>query len=149
VEERGAALLAEMEQGFAAIQTCGPVSVFIALGHAPGDLSSLMTSGGGTFLDQLVARAGGSNIFSDVQTSWPKISQETLIRRTPALILDFQTAPVDDARRAVLLADWERLGFSAGQIRILTEDYLLKLGSRAVQTAARIAGAICGPEAKE
>jgi iron complex transport system substrate-binding protein len=145
VEERGRTLLGEMESGFAAIPSCGPVPVFIALGHAPGDLSGLMTSGPGTFLDGLVGKAGGSNIFADVQTSWPKISQESLIRRNPALILDFQTGPVDEVRRAAWIADWARLGFQAGQIRILAEDYLLKPGPRAAQSAARIAEAICGP----
>ena len=144
VEERGKALLAEMENGFAAIPACGSVPVFIALSHAPGDLSGLMTSGPDTFLSQIVARAGGRNIFADVQTSWPKISQESLIRRKPAIILDFQPGPVDEARRAALLSDWARLGFSAGQIRILTEAYLLKPGPRAAQSAALIAQAICG-----
>jgi iron complex transport system substrate-binding protein len=143
VEERGRALLAEMENGFAAIATCGAVPVFIALSHAPGDLSGLMTSGPDTFLAQIVARAGGSNIFADVQASWPKISQESLIRRKPAIILDFQPGPVDEARRAALVADWEHLGFPAGQVRILTEAYLLKPGPRAAQSATLIAAAIC------
>ena len=43
-----------------------------------------------------------------------------------------------------LVADWEKLGFRAGQVRILTEDYLLKPGPRAAQSAARIAAAISG-----
>ncbi len=144
VEENGRDLLAQMEKDFAAIPACGPAPVFLALGHAPGDLSGLMTSGSGTFLAEIVAKAGGSNIFSDVSVLWPKISQETLIRRNPLMLLDFQPGPADDARRAALVADWEKLGFQAGQVRILTEDYLLKPGPRAAQSAARIAAAICG-----
>lgn len=142
--EKGKALLAEMEKGFAAIPSCGPVSVFIALGHAPGDLSGLMTAGPGTFLSEIVAQAGGSNVFADVDILWPKISQETLIRRKPAIVLDFQSTATDETRRVALVADWERLGFEAGQIRILTEDYLLKPGPRAARATARIAEAI-GP----
>ena len=145
-EEQGQALLAEMESGFAAIPSCGPVPVFIALGHAPGDLSGLMTSGPGTFLSQITGLAGGSNIFADVDVLWPKISQETLIRRKPEVILDFQAGPVDEVRRAALVADWERLGFQEEQIRLLEEEYLLKPGPRAAQSAARIAEAICGQE---
>ena len=141
-EESGRELLAGMEAGFAAIPAGAPTPVFIALGHAPGDLSGLMTAGPGTFLDQIVAKAGGSNIFSDVDLLWPKISQEALVRRQPALILDFQNGPADDARRAALVADWERLGFQAARVRILAEDYLLKPGPRAPQSAARIAAAI-------
>ena len=143
VEDQGRELAARLESDFGAIRVCGPAPVFIALGHAPGDLSGLMTSGPGTFLSEIVARAGGRNVFADVNALWPKVSQETLIRRQPAVILDFQAAPADAARRAALLADWEKLGFGAGQVRILEEDYLLKPGPRAAQAAARIADAIC------
>ena len=142
-EEQGQAVLEKMEKAFERIPSCGPVSVFIALGHAPGDLSGLMTSGPGTFIDELVFKAGGSNIFSDVHILWPKISQESLIRRQPSLLLDFQPSPVDELRRAALVADWERLGFQAARVRLLTEDFLLKPGPRAAQSAACIAQAIC------
>jgi len=145
VAERGEDLLAGMDGAFAAIPAGGPMPVFLALGHAPGDLSGLMTSGAGTFLSEIVAKAGGSNIFSDVDILWPKISQESLIRRNPMLILDFQTTRMDESRRAALIADWERLGFRSGQVRILEEDYLLKPGPRVAQSAVRIAGAIRSP----
>lgn len=142
---QGQELLAGMDAGFAAIPRCGPVPVFIALGHAPGDLSGLMTSGPGTFLDQIVAKAGGSNLFADVNVLWPKISLEALIRRKPQIVLDFQTLAADEIRRTALFADWLRLGFGTNQVRILEEEYLLKPGPRAAQSAARIAAALCGP----
>ena len=144
VPARGRDLLEKMDADFAALPVREPATVFIALGHVPGDLSGLMTSGPGTFLSEIVAQAGGSNVFADVQILWPKISQETLIRRKPALILDFQSVAADETRRAALVADWERLGFEAGQVRILEEDYLLKPGPRAPQAAPRLAEAICG-----
>ena len=144
VEEGGRKLLEKMEADFAAIPSRKPISVFIALGHAPGDLSGLMTSGPGTFLSEIVAIAGGSNVFGDVQILWPKISQETLIRRQPAVLLDFQSAAADGPRRAALAADWEKLGFRADQVRILEEDSLLRPGPRAARSAARIAAAIGG-----
>ena len=144
VEEEGRHVLEKMEQEFADIPVCGPVSVFIALGHAPGDLSGLMTSGPGTFLDELVSKTGGSNCFSDVNTLWPKISQESLIRRQPALLLDFQPGPMEEARRAALVDDWVKLGFRVDQVRLLTEDFLLKPGPRATQSVRCLAHAICG-----
>ncbi len=144
VEDRGRKLLADMDAAFAAIPVSGTTPVFLALGHVPGDFSGLMTSGPGTFLSEIVEKAGGSNVFADVKALWPKISQETLIRRAPAVILDFQTAPADAARRAALTADWEKLGFEPGQVRILEEDYLLKPGPRAARSAARMAAALAG-----
>ena len=137
--ERGRELLARMDADFAALPAREPVPVFIALGHVPGDFSGLMTAGPGTFLSELVALAGGSNVFADVATLWPKVSQESLVRRQPALVLDFQSAPADAARRAALVADWEKRGFRAAQVRTLDEDFLLKPGPRAAQAAARIA----------
>jgi len=142
VAERGRDLLEQMDAAFAALPVREPATVFIALGHVPGDLSGLMTSGPGTFLSEIVAQAGGSNVFADVDLLWPKISQETLIRRKPAVLLDFQSVAADEIRRAALAADWEKLGFRADQVRVLDEDYLLKPGPRAAQSAARIAAAI-------
>ena len=144
VPERGRELLERMAADFAALPAREPVSVFIALGHAPGDFAGLMTAGPGTFLSEIAARAGGSNVFADVATLWPKVSQEALVRRQPALVLDFQSAPADAVRRAALVADWEKRGFRAEQVRILDEDFLLKPGPRAAQAAARIAAAIGG-----
>ena len=142
VPARGRELLERLDADFAALPARAPVSVFIALGHAPGDFSGLMTAGPGTFLSELVALAGGSNVFADVAVLWPKVSQESLVRRQPALVLDVQSAPADAARRAALVADWEKRGFRAGQVRIVDEDFLLKPGPRAAQAAARIAAAI-------
>lgn len=144
VPDRGRELLEQMEADFAELPAREPISVFIALGHAPGDLAGLMTAGPGTFLSEIVALAGGRNVFADVATLWPKISQESLVRRQPALVLDVQSVPADDARRAALAADWEKLGFRADQVRIVDEDVLLKPGPRAAQAAARVAAALDG-----
>ena len=100
--ERGQELLEQMDADFAALPAREPVTVFIALGHAPGDLSGLMTSGPGTFLSEIVAQAGGSNVFADVAILWPTVSLETLIRRKPAVILDFQSVAADETRRVAL-----------------------------------------------
>ncbi len=139
---RGRDLLERMEADFAALPAREPVSVFIALGHVPGDFSGLMTAGPGTFLSEIAALAGGNNVFADVDVLWPKVSQESLVRRQPALILDFQSVPADAARRGTLVADWEKRGFRADQVRILDEDFLLRPGPRAAQAAARVARAL-------
>ena len=144
VPARGRDLLEKMDADFAALPVREPATVFIALGHAPGDLAGLMTAGPGTFLSEIVAQAGGSNVFADVQILWPTVSLETLVRRKPALILDFQSVAADETRRAALIADWTQLGFRTDQVRILDEDFLLKPGPRAARSAARIAAAISG-----
>lgn len=142
VESAGQNLLGEIETRLAAIASNRSIPVFIALAHAPGDLSALMTTASGTFLHELVEIAGGENIFADTPGLWPRISRESLIRRTPALILDIQTEPMDDARRQALLRDWQRQGFSGDQIRFVEGSALLRPGPRAIQAASRLAEAL-------
>ena len=141
-EKEGKALWTEMEREFAALERREPVSVFIALGHAPGDFSGLMTTGAGTFLDDIVARAGGSNAFFDLQAAWPKVSLEALVRRHTALVLDIQSVAGDEARRIALVADWGRFGFAPDQIRVLEEESVLRPGPRAARAAQIVSQAI-------
>lgn len=142
VDDNGRALLAGMDAGFAALAPQEIRPVFIALGHTPGDLSGLITSGRGTFLDDILTRAGGSNIFADLAQPWPRVSREALLQRAPDLVLDIQAHPLDAPRRAALATDWQRLGFAPAQIRILEEPFLLRPGPRAHQAAARLAAAL-------
>jgi iron complex transport system substrate-binding protein len=43
----------------------------------------LMSVGPGTFIDELMTLAGGTNIFHDATTSWPVISSEAVIEKNP------------------------------------------------------------------
>jgi iron complex transport system substrate-binding protein len=43
----------------------------------------LMSVGPGTFIDELITLAGGTNIFNDATTSWPMVSSEAIIQKNP------------------------------------------------------------------
>lgn len=146
VGERGSALWEELMQRVEPPSFEEPVSVCVAIGHAPGDLSGLMTTGPGTFLDELISRAGGHNIFADVKVDWPRISQESLIRRAPAVLLDFQPFPVEAKQVAALASDWKKLGFRADQVRLLDEAVFLRPGPRALRSVSLLIEAIRGSE---
>jgi len=146
-EETGRRILREMDTGFASLPTCEPVPVFIALGHAPGDLSGLMTTGPGTFLHELVECAGGRNLFADARVLWPRISRESLVRRNPDLLLDIQALPLNPERRAALIADWTGLGFDPARVRIVEDDRLLRPGPQAPEAAARLSKILHSPPA--
>lgn len=47
----------------------------------------LITAGPGTFIDDLIAKAGGENIGRDAQTPWPKLNPESIVLRDPELII--------------------------------------------------------------
>ncbi|MBI2247974.1 MAG: ABC transporter substrate-binding protein [Armatimonadetes bacterium] len=46
----------------------------------------LITAGQGTFIDDLVRRAGGRNVFADLR-GWPQLSAEAVIQRNPEIIV--------------------------------------------------------------
>jgi iron complex transport system substrate-binding protein len=58
------------------------VSVFWELSISP-----LLTSGGNTFVNEAIKRAGGRNIFEDSTEMWPQVSIEQIILRSPDWIL--------------------------------------------------------------
>ncbi len=58
-----------------------------------------MTIGRGSFLSELVERAGGENLFADVSTSSGPVSIEAVSVRNPDLILTTAAGPASFARR--------------------------------------------------
>jgi ABC-type Fe3+-hydroxamate transport system substrate-binding protein len=58
-----------------------------------------MTIGRGSFLDELVQRAGGTNLFGDVTASAGTVSIEAVTARDPDLILTTAAGPSSFARR--------------------------------------------------
>ncbi len=59
-----------------------PPSVLYIVWHDPPQ-----TAGPGTFLDEIIEVAGGSNIFRDARSSWPQISMEEILRRNPDVVV--------------------------------------------------------------
>lgn len=126
------------------IRDCPPQTVFLSLGHTPGELTGIMTMGKGTFLHELLELAGGRNIFSDVGTSYPQISKEVLISRQPRIIIEIGGLPVE--KIDLLRQDWQKLSIleavAEDRIYFLTEDFLLIPGVRVGQTADLLARVI-------
>ena len=123
------------------------VSVFIAMSRSRGDLNQLFTMGGTSFVHELVALAGGDNIFADASQPYLEASKERVLARAPEVIIELQPgAMLDDEARARMRAEWKAMptlpAVQSGRIHILTEDYLLIPGPRIGQTARRLFEAI-------
>ena len=120
-----------------------PKKVFITLGHTPGDLTGLMTTTSGTFLNEIIEIAGGINIFADLQGLYPHISKEALLMRQPEIIIEIFPEGFSGENKEMLKKDWERLDIltavRTGNIHYLTEEYLLIPGIRIPQAAKKIA----------
>ena len=117
--------------------------VFLTLGHTPGDLTGLMTTGPNTFIHELVSLAGGENVFHDVFGMYPQISKESLIKRQPEVIIEAIPGGMTKEKLRILKKDWSQLpmlpAVKTGQIHFITEDFLLIPGTRIAQTVQRFA----------
>jgi iron complex transport system substrate-binding protein len=153
-EDKATALIQKMKDDLQVIkdriQNLPRKKVFLTLGHTPGDLTGLMTTGPGTFLHDLISAAGGENIFSDASGLYPQISKESLVKRQPEVIIEAIPGGIPEEKLNLLKKDWSQLAMlpavKSGNIHYLTEDFLLIPGVRIAQTIRRFAE-ILNPEA--
>lgn len=101
----------------------------------------LMTTGPDTFLGEIVARAGGANVFADVRGRYVQVSPETVLARDPEVIL---TAEREGGPRGA--ADFAaRPGWAAvdavaaGRVHLLDGDLVSRPGPRVVEALERTA----------
>jgi iron complex transport system substrate-binding protein len=126
--------------------------VYLCTAHKPADLGKLGTCSPEGFLGELLAIAGGENIFADVQGAWPQISKESLLKRAPDVIVELHPRGMgaDPSTFDRLRQDWQKLesipAVRRGEIHFLTEDFLLIPSVRAPRIARRLAQVI-HPEA--
>jgi iron complex transport system substrate-binding protein len=97
-----------------------------------GALRGIVAAGPGSYLDQMLAIAGGENVLSGAGTRYPNIAPETIIEARPDVVLD--AVHTEDAAAAV--RDWKVLGrvpaVSSGRVHILAETYYKSPGPRLV-----------------
>ena len=65
-----------------AAEAAAKPKVYHEVWHEP-----LMSAGPETFIDELMALAGGTNIFNDAETSWPTVSSESIIDKNPEVMI--------------------------------------------------------------
>jgi iron complex transport system substrate-binding protein len=97
------------------------------------DTAKPWTAGPGTFVDQLVNRAGGVNLGSSLEGAWVQVSQEELIIQDPDMIFlgdaAYGVTPEQVSRRA----GWENLqAVISGQIVSFDDDLVSRPGPRLV-----------------
>ncbi|MEV0259863.1 ABC transporter substrate-binding protein [Streptomyces sp. NPDC050617] len=87
VPERGKKLIAREQKGLdsvaARLKGVEPVSVFV---YDSGD-SSAFTAGGQGLGNDIIRRAGGRNVFADVEKSFADVSWERVIARKPDVVV--------------------------------------------------------------
>ncbi len=106
------------------------------------DKSPLMTAGAGSFIDDLIARAGGRNVAHDIQTAYPRIDPERVIAWNPEVILVAHGgAPGEAAKRLARQIGWSNVA-AVRQRRIIDDidpDLLFRPGPRLVEGVKQLA----------
>lgn len=134
VPEAGERLTAEWRAGLAPRPIPGHPKVLLSVGRAEGKLADVLVAGPGTFLDELLTRMGGVNVFADAKIRYPKVSLEEVVARAPDFILELSSDPVSPEAARKLAADWSRLGdlpaVRTGRIAVIGGDYTVIPGPR-------------------
>ena len=127
-----------------------PVEVMYVVQHEPP-----MTVGPGTFLDSVLAAAGGVGAFHDIRGNWPLVSMEEVVLRDPEFlvvpVVGYGTPPVPlespdpSAARLAQLPGWSAVpAVQAG--RVISVDASLfgrpgpRMGDAARYLASRLHG---------
>lgn len=108
--------------------------------------STLWTVGPGSFVQDLIERAGGENIAADAEMAWVQLSAETIIARDPEVIF-LADHPYGETKESVMArSGWEKISAVVnGRIVELTQeqgDMVSRPGPRVVDALELIAKAL-------
>lgn len=121
--------------------------VLLVFERQPGSLRELYVSGGSGFLHEMLAVAGGQNVFADVLRESVQPSQETLLTRAPDAILEVRAAGMlEQGEVARERGVWSALpGLPAvrnQRVHLLSGGYLLVPGPRLADATEAFARAL-------
>lgn len=106
----------------------------------------LMSAGPGTYIDEIIALAGGENIFNDATESWPPVSSEAIITKNPDVMLfpdTYMGAGYYDLDDVSERTGWDIItAVQNDAIYEVVEDSLVRSGPRVVDAIEEIAALI-------
>ncbi len=155
VSERGAKLEAEIRARLEAVRrrTAGRPqrSLVFIVGRAPGALEGLIAVGKGSYLNELIAIAGGVNALASNALPYPKLSLEAMIGLNPDVLVDMgemaETTGVTDERKAAVVALWRKRTKLKSRVYAVASDIYVVPGPRVAEAAEAFAQ-LLHPEAK-
>lgn len=121
--------------------------VVFVVGRAPGRLEELVVAGKGSYLDEVMALAGGRNVFADTLAPYSKVTLEEMLARNPEVIVDMgemaQTVRVTEQARRAVVALWGRYPSLAAvkkkRVFAVASDIFVVPGPRVVEAAREFA----------
>ncbi|MPZ21365.1 MAG: ABC transporter substrate-binding protein [Luteitalea sp.] len=116
VPERGdrlvSRLTAALDRVKASVAGRARRKILIVVGRRTGTLTDIIAVGPGSYLHDIAAIAGGTNVLASVKLEYPRISMETIIGLSPDVIVDVgemgESAADADRRRQITESLWQR-----------------------------------------
>jgi iron complex transport system substrate-binding protein len=109
--------------------------VLFVIDRRPGGLSGMVAAGPGTYIDDLLRRAGVLNCLADAGATYVQLPAEEVIRRGPDIIFDAAHDAGDKG-----LADWAPLAsvpaVAAGRVYLLQSPVYVTPGPRLAEALA-------------
>ena len=157
--EQAVKLTSSVQRQLEAIRTrAAPLKrtrMMFVVGRTPNRLDGLIVVGQASYLNEIIALAGGENVFRDAVASYPEVSLEEVLARNPDVIVDMgdmaDTVGVTEAHKREVTSLWERLTSVAAvrqhRVYAVASDVYVVPGPRVVE-AAKAFFAMLHPEAK-
>jgi iron complex transport system substrate-binding protein len=117
--------------------------VLLTISRQPDRLANLMTTGKGTFLDEMLAITGGANVFGHLDMAYPQVSREGIVARRPEVIIELMPeVKLTDALKRQMLEQWKTLGsipaVADSRILFVTDDNALIPSPRYVEIIEKV-----------
>ena len=121
-------------------------AVFV-VGRNPGSLEGTVVAGRGSYLSEVIAIAGGANIFDDTISPYPKVGLEELLGRRPDVIIDMgdmsQTTGVTEQQKRSVETLWQHNplfnAMATARIYAVASDIYVVPGPRVIEAAQAFA----------
>ncbi len=115
-----------------------PVSAMYVVWYDPP-----MTTGGGTFIDELIDIAGGSNVFGDLPAAWPNVGFESIVARDPDVVIWPQSTGGASLDFVQSLPGWRDLpAVREGRVAFVDAGAMNRPGPGLVESARVLARAL-------
>jgi len=150
VETLGEQRIAAMQKGLDEVRARSagrkPTRMMFVVGRAPNRLDGLIVVGKASYLSELIALAGGENVFADAVAAYPQISLEEVLARNPEVIIDFgdmaDPLSVTEAHKREVVSVWQRAASLQAvknhRVHAVAADLFVVPGPRAVAAAQAI-----------
>lgn len=117
--------------------------VLLTVSRQPDRLANVLTSGKGTFLDQMIEVAGGVNVFGHLDMIYPQVSPEGMLAQQPEVIIELMPgSKFTAAHQEQLTGQWKQLGampaVSKNRIYVLTDENVLIPSPRYVEIIDKV-----------